>query len=593
MGQTGKWAYVRVFLGFELFLKIAGLSFSFPLIRGAITICTKAAGFRYITKENLSQFLLSPLTLFFLLLFCLFFSLLFFYELCVVSLLFRMRQSGLPASFSHLFFGSLFRMGELIFQKGKGILLSFLSLLFVLFINLPTLLFLFLFLPQTEQTVRDVLHPSSLFFLILLLLFCFLFALVLCVGVLMPETESRASLPRTQKKYLWFLQKRVIRGLFLRGIGLFLIETFLYFIGVALFVFIASRLTEKSILPVLLLRIFPRFHFLCCMVFLSLNAVIYEAFIASLRARQGFHPHFSVREKAAAVCQKKHFVILISSFFLVLLVSFLGTFSFFRNIRLFFAEALEEVCITAHRGASAHSPENTEASISEAIRQLSDYVEIDVQLSKDLEPVLFHDRTLFKVNGSHREISSYTSEELALIDVGSRFSMEFAGEGIPTLREMFQKFGGEIGFHIELKNYADDELAERVTELICEYHLEESSVVSSVSPELLRRVKQANDTIKTGRILSLVYGDFYQSEEADFYSIYYGFVSEKLVELSHAAGKEIHVWTVNSVPVVKRLKAIGVDNLITDYPQQTREALYDEKMAETVSDWISFLLPKK
>ena len=116
--------------------------------------------------------------------------------------------------------------------------------------------------------------------------------------------------------------------------------------------------------------------------------------------------------------------------------------------------------IIAHRGASAHAPENTLAAFRIAIDAGADGVELDVRLSKDGIPVVVHDRDLKRLAGRVDAIADLKAEELALVDVGSHFNAthpkrtrsEFAGVGISTLAEVLGLFEASSGFvHVELK----------------------------------------------------------------------------------------------------------------------------------------------
>ena len=116
-------------------------------------------------------------------------------------------------------------------------------------------------------------------------------------------------------------------------------------------------------------------------------------------------------------------------------------------------------------------------------------------------------------------------------------------------------------------------MEETVVSLIEFYGLEEQCVVTSASYEPLVRVKNSNASIRTGYILSLVYGEVFGYEAADFFSIKADYVTEQLVRGAHGQRKEIHAWTVNKAYEIKRMKEMGVDNIITDNPAYVREML--------------------
>lgn len=234
----------------------------------------------------------------------------------------------------------------------------------------------------------------------------------------------------------------------------------------------------------------------------------------------------------------------------------------------------KQIMITAHRGASHGAPENTGASVALAIVELADYAEIDVRLTADGVPVLMHDRALFRTTGVVGEIDKVTYEEVSSYDAGCRYAKHYTGETVPCLREILAAYGERIKFNLELKGESNRNLAETVVALIEDYGLEMRCVITSDSYDMLMWVKAANVAIKTGYIMSRVYGEIYGYDAVDFFSVKSEFVTEQLVKGAHARGKEVHVWTVNKAYEILRMQTLGVDNIITDRPAYVREILY-------------------
>lgn len=253
-------------------------------------------------------------------------------------------------------------------------------------------------------------------------------------------------------------------------------------------------------------------------------------------------------------------------------------------------EVLKETAITAHRGASGEAPENTISALLAAMDQMADYAEIDVQETADGELVLMHDYSLRRTTGMQGFVSSTTLEELKSYDCGSWFSPEFQGERVPTLEEALSLCKGKIYLNIELKGTKNkEELSRKVVQLIEEYDFEQQCVVTSVHRDMLMKVKELNDAIKTGYIMSLAYGNFYEADGIDFFSIKSSYVDQKVVKNAHRLGKEIHVWTVNSRSELERIKLLGVDNIITDNPIYAREIIESEEISATIFEWMRIL----
>lgn len=252
---------------------------------------------------------------------------------------------------------------------------------------------------------------------------------------------------------------------------------------------------------------------------------------------------------------------------------------------------ISEIQITAHRGSSVTAPENTMASLIAAVEELADYAEIDVQETADGMVVLGHDNNLKRVAGVNKSIKSMTYEELKLLDVGLWFSLDFMGERIPTLDEVMEYSKGKIKLNIEIKNVGkNSSMPEKVLEMIQEHEMQEQCVVTSTSLPYLIRIKEAAPDIRTGYIVSAAYGNYYSHDSIDFISLRSSFVNEKLIASAHEQGKTIHAWTVNSKSEMERMKMLGVDNIITDYPVLAREIVYRERTTETLLEYIRLVL---
>lgn len=261
------------------------------------------------------------------------------------------------------------------------------------------------------------------------------------------------------------------------------------------------------------------------------------------------------------------------------------------NGNIFTRAVVVETEITAHRGSSKTAPENTLEALEAAVEEMADRVEIDVQETADGLVVLGHDTTLKRTAGVNQKIQDLTYEELLALDVGKWFSKEFEGTKIPTLEAVMDYAKGKIDLNIEIKNLGNaSELPEKVLELVNDHEMQEQCVITSTKLNYLKRIKELQPEIKTGYILSAAYGNYYSNEYIDFISIRSSFVTEKMMENCHEAGKTVHAWTVNSKDEMERLRVLGVDNVITDYPVLAREILYREDVTENLLEYLRLLL---
>lgn len=232
----------------------------------------------------------------------------------------------------------------------------------------------------------------------------------------------------------------------------------------------------------------------------------------------------------------------------------------------------KNVNITAHRGSSLTAPENSISAIKNAISEGADYVEIDVMTTKDDEVVVFHDSTLKRMAGINNSIKDMNLSEVREIDIGSQFSEEFAGEKIPTFKEVLRASKDKIKINIELKvKKKDDPLPEKVVELLKKYEMEDQVIISSQDYESLQKIKEVDPLINVGFILTLGIGDFTKMN-VDFVSVEYQMLKKDLVYSMHALGKEVHVWTINDKKRAENAMKLGADNIITDSVEMVQKA---------------------
>lgn len=240
-------------------------------------------------------------------------------------------------------------------------------------------------------------------------------------------------------------------------------------------------------------------------------------------------------------------------------------------------EAQDYLEISAHRGGAKYAPENTLAAIQYSIDTKADYAEIDVQETSDGVIVLLHDNWLGRTAGLRKYIWNTSYAEIQTLDAGSFFSLGFKGEKIPTLEEVIEACRGKLRLNIEIKsNGHNDDIVEKVLEIIQKTGFESNCVVTSMDYKLLKQIKELSPEVVTGYTLSMVYGRVEDMEAADFYSVKYTFVTHRLVERVHEMGKQICAWTTNNRTSIRKVIDAGVDNVITDDPELVRKELMGE-----------------
>ncbi len=236
--------------------------------------------------------------------------------------------------------------------------------------------------------------------------------------------------------------------------------------------------------------------------------------------------------------------------------------------------SLPQPVIFAHRGASAHAPENTLAAFELALAQKADAIELDVKLSADGRAVVIHDSTVDRTTGSHGRVKDLSFQQLRSLDAGSFFSEKYRGEKIPLLDDVFEAVGKRTFINVELTNYTTprDSLVETVCMLIKKFGLQKRVLFSSFFASNLSKARAYLPEVPRGLLaFNGFLGAWARSFGFNFgkYQALHPYVedvSSQQVQRVHRLNRRIHVWTVNTAEDMRRLFHWGVDAIFTDDP---------------------------
>jgi glycerophosphoryl diester phosphodiesterase len=233
--------------------------------------------------------------------------------------------------------------------------------------------------------------------------------------------------------------------------------------------------------------------------------------------------------------------------------------------------------VIAHRGASAHAPENTLAAFVLAADQHADAIELDAKLTQDGRVVVMHDPTIDRTTDGHGCVSDLTLAEIRQFDAGAKFDGQIGGERVPLLEEVFEAVGRRLLINVELTNYTstDDGLEAQVIELIKKHNLFDRVLLSSFNSLSLRKVKWMEPRAVCGVLyqpLNLAWL-WPLIPHLDAHHPHFSMASPLLVKWRHWRNNVVNVWTVNDAHIVRALAALGVDGIIGDDPVMIRNAL--------------------
>jgi len=224
--------------------------------------------------------------------------------------------------------------------------------------------------------------------------------------------------------------------------------------------------------------------------------------------------------------------------------------------------------VIGHRGAMGHETENTLASVQKALDLGVDMIEIDVFKISSGELVVFHDQTVDRLTNGPGNIEEYNISDL------SRLILD-GGHKIPMLQDVLKLIDNQVVLNIELKGA---NTADKVNHTIDFYTKSrgwspENFIISSFNWDELRAMRKLNknvaiavltednplDAIEVGKELNAVaINPYFKNLDAD--------VAKKIKE----AGFKIYTWTVNEPEDIVAMKNLGVDGIITNFPERIR-----------------------
>ncbi len=229
--------------------------------------------------------------------------------------------------------------------------------------------------------------------------------------------------------------------------------------------------------------------------------------------------------------------------------------------------ALRPLTVNAHRGYSSRYPENTLLAFEKAIEIGADYVELDVRLSKDGVLVVSHDASLERCGKSDLRTNKNTLAELQKVNLGQ-------GQTIPTLEDVLRLCKGNVGIHLEIKEFG---LSQMIGRMIREHRMIDDVIISSFKyvellrikdfiPDILCAITEPSESYE-GASPTIIEDTFlYKARMCKAAGIHVNqsYLTEDLVENAHEAGLYLDVWNVDSPYIWDACVEMGVDGIFTN-----------------------------
>jgi glycerophosphoryl diester phosphodiesterase len=236
--------------------------------------------------------------------------------------------------------------------------------------------------------------------------------------------------------------------------------------------------------------------------------------------------------------------------------------------------------VIAHRGFSGAAPENTIAAVRAAIEIKADMAEIDVTLTSDGRIVVIHDETLDRTTNGNGMVSDVSRAELQLLDAGSWFAPQFAGERIPSLDAVLDAVEGRILLNIEIKTESVARgIVGQLAATIREHGMIDQVVVSSFSPTALEEMHTAAPEIRSAVLYNT---EFHKGQDAveivtdlgaSVFNIKRQRLTRKMLRRCREHEIPVGIYTVNDPRQMRRLVKKGINAIFTDHPDRLLEIL--------------------
>lgn len=240
----------------------------------------------------------------------------------------------------------------------------------------------------------------------------------------------------------------------------------------------------------------------------------------------------------------------------------------------------------AHRGGAHLAPENTLAAFRNALTLPVDAIELDVQLSRDGQAIVFHDATVERLTDGQGNILDLDFATLRSLNAAVHFPGGWPQpEQIPTLSEVLDLAQGRIRVYIEIKLSERDgtygrypRIAETVVREVRAARMLDRVHFISFDWAMLTKIKSLEPTLPVGALVSRDIWDPQQEQAVEqlctqvarfgcsWIHIDYKLFFPEMPDLLHRRGLKLGLWTVNTREEIQRLAMEGVDSLTTDRP---------------------------
>lgn len=254
-------------------------------------------------------------------------------------------------------------------------------------------------------------------------------------------------------------------------------------------------------------------------------------------------------------------------------------------------ESEHNLMLVGHRGIRALYPENTLLSFQKALDMRFDLIEFDVHCTKDQVLVVCHDATIDRTTNGTGAIREKTLAELKQVDAGIRKGAEFAGQRIPTLREVLTLMAAApypVLLNVEIKDY-DPAVIDATIDMLKEFHMDQRSVLACFNAEVIAYIHDAHPDMRTQgfpqRIMEQTTPESFVFTDAFFDKLFgmgipigYGDMTRIKKDVAFAKAHDVRPWLFCADDRESAVCAVeaGATNITCNYPYPAIEYLIEK-----------------
>ena len=420
---------------FEILFKAILSIILIPFAILGFNFSMKLTGYTYLTIENIFNFLLNPITLIILFLIIIYLTIVTIFDISSLIILYDISYNKEKIGTLDLIKISLSKCKQIF--SIKNISVSFLVLFLIPFLNIgiSTNVITSIKIPEF---IMDFINSNPTLSIIYLIVYLLLLSLMLkwlySLNYMVLENKSFKEARKSSKTLIKGNKIPDILKILLVQIIASIIYVVFILLGVFIIIFLSKIFSKANIIESVSITIVWLFIVISLIISSFISNAISYATISSL-----FYKHKTDKNEKIThinykqiIKEKKQIKLLKYIMIAIMVLTFIGSSLFTyqvitdkANLNIEYVRKME---ITAHRGASVKYPENTMSAFIGAKELGADWIELDVQQTKDKQIVVSHDTNLLRVTGVNKDIIDMNYSEIKKLDAGSFFNKKFKGE---------------------------------------------------------------------------------------------------------------------------------------------------------------------